>query len=236
MITTGLLTTLAVSTPAWALDPSAFSLGAGSEPPAPWHFVGLPERYAKPATLFDLIELEGKKVLRVRADQSYGNLVHPWKSPVSQIKIRWRLDIPLLKSNLKTKAAEDSALKVCLSFDMPLEHVPAVERTKFRFAQLFSRDPLPTATLCYVWAHMQNVGSELSSPYTGRLRYVVLNSGEGQLKSWQTHQRDVQADFLKAFGAETTTVPAVSAIIVGADSDNTQDSSLGYVADIVVQP
>ena len=29
-------------------------------------------------------------------------------------------------------------------------------------------------------------------------------------------------------------IPAVTAIIVGADSDNTQDNSLGYVADISV--
>jgi Protein of unknown function (DUF3047) len=198
--------------------------------------VGLPERYAKPPTLFDLTDLDGKKVLRVRTDKSYGNLVHVWKGPVSSVKFRWRLDVPLLKSSLRSKVSEDSALKVCLSFDMPLDHVPTVERTKFRLAQLFSRDPLPTATLCYVWAHAESVGSELASPYTGRLRYIVLNSGEGQLKAWQEHQRDVHADFLKAFGTESNAVPAVTAIIVGADSDNTHDASLGYVADIVVQP
>lgn len=236
LITIGLLTTLAVNAPAWAVEPSAFSQGTGAEPPAPWRFVGLPERYAKPATLFDLFELEGKKVLRVRTDQSYGNLLHPWNATISQIKIRWRLDVPLLKANLKSKASEDSALKVCLAFDMPLENVPAIERTKFRFAQLFSKAALPTATLCYVWAHAENVGSELPSPYTGRLRYVVLNSGEAQLKTWQEHTRDVQADFFKAFGTESSKFPAVTAIIVGADSDNTHDASLGYVADVVVQP
>jgi Protein of unknown function (DUF3047) len=235
-ITTGLLTTLAASTPVWAAEPSAFSQGAGTEPPAPWHFVGLPERYAKPPTQFDLADIDGKKVLRVRAEQAYGNLLHPWKGSISHIKIRWRLDTPLLKASLKSKVSEDSALKVCLSFDMPLDNVPAVERTKFRLAQLFSKTPLPTATLCYVWAHAENVGSELPSPYTGRLRYIVLNSGENQLKTWQEHQRDVQADFLKAFGSESAKLPPVTAIIVGADSDNTHDASLGYVADIVVQP
>jgi hypothetical protein len=198
--------------------------------------VGLPERYAKPPTLFDLTDLDGKKVLRVRTDKSYGNLVHVWRGPVSSVKFRWRLDTPLLKASLKSKVSEDSALKVCLTFDMPLAQVPTAERTKFRLAQLFSRDPLPTATLCYVWAHAESVGSELPSPYTGRLRYIVLNSGEGQLKTWQEHQRDVHADFLKAFGTESNAVPAVTAIIVGADSDNTHDASLGYVADIVVQP
>jgi hypothetical protein len=198
--------------------------------------VGLPERYAKPLTLFDVVELDGKKVLRVRTDKSYGNVVHDWKTPLETLKFRWRLDNALVKSSLKSKKTEDVALKVCLSFDMPLDNVPAGERTLFKFAQFFSRDKLPTATLCYVWAHSEAVGTEQASPYTGRVHYIVVNSGESALKTWQEHSRNVQADFLKAFGQETNTVPAVTAIIVGADSDNTEGTSLGYVADILVTP
>jgi hypothetical protein len=198
--------------------------------------VGLPERYSKPPTQFDVTELDGHKVLRVQADQSYGNLVHDWGKPLDSIQFRWRLDVPLRKASLRSKATEDVALKVCLSFDLPLDNIPLGERTKFRLAQAFSRESLPTATLCYVWAHAESVGSAQSSPYTGRVRYLVLNSGEGQLRTWQEHQRDVRADFLTAFGAESSSVPAVTAILVGADSDNTHDKSLGYIADIVVQP
>jgi Protein of unknown function (DUF3047) len=204
--------------------------------PAPWHFVGLPSRYTIPATHFDITEIGGTKVLRVSADKAYGNMVHDWTGPMESIKFRWRLDTPLPKADLKSKKTEDIALKVCLSFDLPMEQIPAAERATFKLAQFFSPDKLPTATLCYVWAHAEAVGSEMASPYTGRVRYIVLNTGGNPLKTWQDHQRDVKADFLKAFGAESQIMPAVTAIIVGADSDNTQGSSLGYVADIVVQP
>jgi Protein of unknown function (DUF3047) len=204
--------------------------------PAPWRFAGLPARYALPATQFDIAEIDATKVLRISANKAYGNMVHDWTGPLEGIKFRWRLDTPLLKANLKSKKTEDIALKVCLSFDLPAEQIPAAERTTFKLAQFFSRDKLPTATLCYVWAHAEAVGSELASPYTGRVRYIVLNSGESPLKTWQQHQRDVKADYLKAFGTESRKIPSVTAIIVGADSDNTLDSSLGYVADIVVQP
>jgi Protein of unknown function (DUF3047) len=204
--------------------------------PAPWHFVGLPSRYTIPATHFDITEIGGTKVLRVSADKAYGNMVHDWTGPMESIKFRWRLDTPLPKADLKSKKTEDIALKVCLSFDLPMEQIPAAERATFKLAQFFSPDKLPTATLCYVWAHAEAVGSEMASPYTGRVRYIVLNTGGNPLKTWQDHQRDVKADFLKAFGAESQIIPAVTAIIVGADSDNTQGSSLGYVADIVVQP
>ncbi len=198
--------------------------------------MGLPERYSRPSTQFDISEVDGKKVLRVRADKSYGNMVYDWKGSLSSLKWQWRLDVPLLKADLRYKKTEDIALKVCLSFDMPVASIPAGERTLFRLAQLSSKDKLPTATLCYIWAHAEASGMEITSPYTGRVHYIVVNSGEGQLKTWQEHQRNVSADFLKAFGNETTTVPPVTAIIVGADSDNTEGTSLGYVTDIVVSP
>lgn len=221
---------------AYAAGLSAFSSATGAAPPAPWRIVGLPDRYAIPVAQFDMAELDGKKVVRVSADKAYGNLVHDWKGPLASLKWRWRLDNPLRNANLRSKNTEDIALKVCLTFDMPVDQVPNAERSKFKIAQFLSRDKLPTATLCYVWAHAEAAGVELTSPYTGRVRYVVLNSGEGPLKAWQEHTRNVSADFLKAFGTESPAVPAVTAIIIGADSDNTVGSSLGYVADIVVQP
>jgi Protein of unknown function (DUF3047) len=198
--------------------------------------VGLPERYAKPSTLMDLSEIDGKKVLRLRGDKSWGSWVHPWTGPVQTIAFQWRLDKALAKASFKTKATEDAALKVCLSFDMPADQIPSGERAMFKLAQFFSRDALPTATLCYVWAHAEAVGSIHASPTTARVRYLVLDSGSAPLKTWQAHQRNIASDFLKAFGAEASTVPAVAAMIVGADSDNTQDTSLGYISDIVVQP
>jgi Protein of unknown function (DUF3047) len=229
------LITIGLSTTA-AAELAAFSSATATTPPAPWHFFGLPDRYAKPATQFDVLELDGKKVLRVRTDKSYGNLVHAYSGSVNTIAFSWRLDVPLLATNLKSKAADDAALKVCVAFDMPMDKVPFNERAKLRFAQLFSKEHLPTATICYVWAHAEAVGTDFDNPFSGRVHYMVLNSGEAQLKTWQSHRRNLNADFLKAFGNETTTVPAITAIIVGADSDNTQGSSLGYVADILLLP
>jgi hypothetical protein len=244
-ITTGPLTTAVVkflfltilaSEAAVAADLSPFSTTTNTTPPAPWHVLGLTGRYSKPVTQFDVTELDNKKVLRVRTDKSYGNLVHAWQGKASMLSFKWRLDEPLLEANLKAKNTDDAALKVCVSFDMPLEKVPLTDRAKLKMAQFLSQDRLPTATVCYVWAHAEPVGADFDNPFSSRVHYIVLNSGEAQLKTWQSHQRNISADFLKAFGNETNVVPPVTAIIVGADSDNTLGSSLGYVADIVVQP
>jgi Protein of unknown function (DUF3047) len=219
-----------------AAELSPFSKAKDATPPAPWHVLGLPGRYTKPVTQFDVTDLDNKKVLRVRTDKSYGNLVHEWQGKASTLSFKWRLDEPLLEANLKAKNTDDAALKVCVSFDMPMEKVPLTERAKLKMAQFLSHDHLPTATVCYVWAHAEPVGSDFDNPFSGRVHYFVLNTGEAHLKTWQSHQRNINADFLKAFGNETNVVPPVTAIIVGADSDNTLGSSLGYVADIAVQP
>ncbi|MEY4911056.1 MAG: hypothetical protein RL761_719 [Pseudomonadota bacterium] len=234
-ITIALIATLFVNA-VFAFELTAFSTATNATPPAPWQAQGLPGRSSKPLTQFDVTELDNKKVLRVRTDKSYGNLVHAWQGNVSTISFNWRLDTPLLDANLRFKNTDDTALKVCVSFDMPIEKVPYADRAKLKVAQFLSHDHLPTATICYVWAHIEPVGADFDNPFTGRVHYIVLNSGETPLKTWQSHQRNISADFLKAYGDESKTVPTVIAISVGADSDNTQASSLGYVSDITLKP
>ncbi len=223
------------SVSAWAAGLSAFSTTPGSQPPAPWQVVGLPERYAKPISQFELVDLDGAHVLRVKADKSWGSLVHPVNEavkPSSILRWKWRLDQPLSKTDIHAKATEDSALKVCLSFDMSADKIPDGERALFKFAQLLSKEKIPTATLCYIWGGKEAIGYEQASLFTARVRFIVLANEGTPLKTWQSKERNIYADFLKAFGQEAGTVPALSAILIGADADNTQGSSMGYVGDV----
>ena len=215
---------------------TSFSSATGTTAPAPWQYIALPERYAKQLTAIDIYPLGGKKTLRLRADKSWGTVAHPWAGAAKTMEFQWRLDKPLQQASFKSKATEDAAIKVCASFDMPADRMPVGERSLFKLAQFFSREKLPTATLCYVWANADELGSIHNSPTTARVRYMVLDNSSSPLKTWKTHKRNLSDDFLKAFSAESSTVPTVTAIIVGADADNTQDKSLGYVGDIVVQP
>jgi Protein of unknown function (DUF3047) len=220
---------------AQAASVAAFSSEAGSQPPKPWQAIGLPERYAKPITQFDLTELDGSRVLRVKADKSWGTLAHPMTEtvkPGTMLRWRWRMEQPLAKTDIHAKATEDSALKVCLSFDMPADNIPGGERFLFKLAQTFTKEKIPTATLCYIWGGKEAIGYEQASLFTARVRFVVLANEGTPMKTWQSKERNVYADFLKAFGHETGTVPALSAIIIGADADNTLGSSYGYVGDV----
>jgi hypothetical protein len=206
---------------------------AEGAPPAPWRVVGLPSGKV-PLTQIDMVVLDGAPVLRLRSDQSYGSLSHalPPQTGVGVLRWRWRLDQPMPSANLLRKDGDDAPLKVCALFDLPLDAIPFIERNLLRLARRVSGEHLPGATLCYVWDHTLPADTALVNAYSRRVRYLVLDSGTQNLGQWVAHTRDLQADFLHAFGSESDTVPPLLAIAVGADSDNTGSTSLGYLGDL----
>ena len=214
-----------------------FSAMAPGAPAAPWRIAALPGQKL-PVTQFSIQPRDGSHVLQVVANASYGNLVldTPGVSlgPGSQLRWRWSLEQALGAADLRTKAGDDVALKVCALFDMPLDGLPLGERTKMRMARSLSGQPLPAATLCYVWDRSLPVGTELANAFSPRVRYVVAATGPAQAGRWASVERALSADFLRAFGHETTAVPPLMAIAVGADADNTGGQSLGYVGDVVL--
>ena len=223
---------------------ASFSSSGSAMPPAPWRIAVLPtqSKAAVPASRYDITLIDGLKVLRVQTDGSYGNLVHALPgvklAENTQLRWRWRLDQPLVNADLRQKRGDDSPLKVCLLFDIPLAQLSFVDRSVLGFARSVSGEKLPSATLCYVWDHALPTGTLLNNAYTSRVRMLVLSSGDQRLGQWVTHQRDVAADFKLAFGRESGSngVPALDGVLVGADSDNAGGQSLAYVGDITLGP
>jgi len=237
-----ILTAVLALTPARAADADTATLhpfaGEGSTPAAPWKVSGLPNQ-TKPFTRFSVVELDGHKALKVEADSSYGNLVHPLHldKPASlNLAWQWRVDQLNDAADISVRTGEDIALKVCTLWDEPLERMPFVDRQGMRFLRSRTEDPVPGATVCYIWDAHLPVGTQADSPFTRRLRYIVLRSGPERLHRWTPEKRDIVADFLKLFGDETHDVPPLIGIAVGADADNTHAHTLGHAADIVLAP
>ncbi|MDZ7589512.1 MAG: DUF3047 domain-containing protein [Rubrivivax sp.] len=230
---------------AFAVLPAA-GVGAVTLPPlvsptggldAGWRVATLPEQ-KPPATRYTAEQVAGRHALRVQADASYGNLVHdlPGVAAPRTLSWAWRLQQPNAAADLRTKSGDDSAAKVCLSFDLPLSAVPFVERQLLRLARSRSGEELPAATLCWVWAGPEARGALLDNAYSRRVRYIVLRNGSDAPDRWQAESRDVAADFLRAFGDEARSVPPLVAVIVAGDADNTGARSLAHVADLNFAP
>jgi hypothetical protein len=217
----------------WATVLSPFSGPLDATPQVPWVFAGLPGQTI-PATRFLLGREDGRTVLRVQAAASYGNLLHPLVDmPAGRLSWRWRVDKPLASANLRNRQGDDVALKVCVLFDMPRDAVPFVERQLLRLAESRNRAPLPAATLCYAWDPSWPEGTVVPNAYSRRVRYLTLGI---KPRAWQEVDRDLAADFIRAFGDETRTVPKVRAVAIGADADNTGGDSLAFIADLEWTP
>lgn len=202
-----------------------------------WRVAGLPKQ-VPPMTIFTPDTVQGRAAVRMEADKSYGNLVHRMPAVVTPASLRWawRLEQPAARTDLHSKAGDDVAAKVCMSFDLPLARLPFMERQRLRLAREVSGEDLPSATLCWVWATAEAVGARIDNAFSRRVRYIVLRNARDAAGTWVDEQRDVAADFLHAFGDESDTVPAVTGVAVGADADNTGGHSVAHITALRFEP
>jgi hypothetical protein len=216
---------------------AAFSTAPPGEAPAAWKFATLPN---KTATKYSIVDLGGARALKVEAADSYGNLVHSARfqpTDRSAVAWRWRVDKLIDEADLKSRGGEDSAAKLCVFFGFDGSKLPFTERTKLALARSSTGQDVPTQTLCYVWDNKLPIDTSLPSPFTKRIRYIVLQSGSAKLGQWVAQKRDVVADYQRMFGDESEgKTPEVTGVAVQADADNTHGQSLAYFGDITLTP
>ena len=206
---------------------------AGAELPQGWsrYVLGRPERI----TEYDLVEQDGRTVLRARADGSLAAVIYRVRADPARtpwLRWSWRVENVLRTADMLTKAGDDFPARVYVLFDYDERKLPLFERVKIAAARLIYGDPIPVAALCYVWDNRQPPGFTAWSAYTNRLRMIVARSGREQAGRWVEESHDVAADFRRAFGEEP---PPIAAIVVAADTDNTGEKAVSYFGDISLQ-
>lgn len=222
-------TTTATAASLAPLVQAAATPGSAPQIASAWRMAQLPDARI-PRGDFSAVMQNGEPALRLKTDRSYGTLLHAWQGPAAgRLRWQWRLDQPLAAADIRQRSGDDAALKVCAMFDQPLADMPFIERNTLRLARAASGEALPAATVCYLWDSRYAAGSSGPNPYSARVRYIVLQGPAAPLGQFITEQRDLARDFLQLFGAETQQLPPLIAIAVGADSDNTQGSSLGFL-------
>jgi len=231
---------IALAVPALAADESriaAFSAAAVGEPPAGWKFATLPR---KQPTKFSVVDLAGAHVLKVEADDSYGNLVHGMHAQVSERSVlswRWRVDKLVDEADLKVRSGDDSPAKLCLFFAFDVSKLSLGERTRLSVAGSMTGEDVPGETLCYVWDNKLPVDTAMNNAFTKRIRMIVLDSGSAKLGQWSAQRRNVVADYQRMFGDESGgKVPELVGVAVSADADNTHGHALSYFGDVTLAP
>ncbi|MEK6594795.1 MAG: DUF3047 domain-containing protein [Pseudomonadota bacterium] len=187
---------------------------------------------AKNRTRYALVDDGGATVLRAESNAAASGLsrklrVDPVEYPL--LRWRWKVSNTLKGGDVFKKEGDDYPARIYVMFDYPLEKLAAGERRKLRMARALYDPNLPAATLCYVWDSKAPSGTITPSTYTDRVRMVVVESGPARVKRWVNVERDVYRDFKAAFGEAP---PAISAIAVATDTDNTGESVTAWYGDI----
>lgn len=201
----------------------------------PWAFKDQPRH-----TRYALVENDGSVVLRAQANASTSGLVRRLRVDLRTHPVlawRWKAANLVHRGNLARKDGDDFALRVYVTFDVDADALSVGERFGLSLARLLYGDDLPLAALCYVWDAQAPVGTIAPNAYTDRVKMIVAESGTDRVGRWVNMERNVREDFIRAFGRGQGTksaaaVPAVNAVIVSTDTDNTGESVEAYYGDI----
>ena len=206
------------------IAPWVAASGAGSQP-APWEHFKLPGK--RPST-FEFV-LEDKRVAIAAHAQSSASMlrqvVRVEPGDLGRVKFSWKLPDLIQYADMAIREFDDSPVRVVLAFDGDRTKFSAKNAMLSELAQVLSGEPLPYATLMYVWCNDCEPGKVIVNPHTDRIRKLPLESGRGKLNRWMDYERAVRADFVAAFGEEPG---ALTSISIMTDTDNTKSVARAF--------
>jgi hypothetical protein len=211
------------------VEAARFSRVAPGTPLAPWEpwFV---QRGNVP-TGYRAVDADGTTVLEADAREGGSGLsrkirVDPKSHPV--LEWRWRVLAEPGRSP-ETASPKSPLARLSLAFHGDVAKLDFEDRTKLRLAMMLTEHGLPYASLLYVW--MLNVPAEtvIRSPYTDRVRMIVVESGAQRVGEWVMVRRNVVEDFRRAFGEEPDDIVSIGLMTDPADDYSRRRSFYGDI-------
>ena len=227
-----LLTACSTADKPTVLSAASTSASASSTESA-WQEVKLP---GKRPTDYSWEVYDGRRALAARSDGSASMMrrkletVQPTPD-VRKLKFSWQIDALIAGADTSVAEAEDAPVRLMLAFGGDVSKLPMRTRMLFELSHTLTGEEPPYATLMYVWDNRAPLDSLIVNPRTDRIRKIVVDSGPGGLKQWRDHQRDIAADFRRAFGEEPGPLLAVA---VMTDSDNTKTKTRAWYGPVTL--
>ncbi len=201
--------------------------------PVVWEHFKLP---GKRASTFDVVWEEKRVAIAANAQSSASMLrqvmrVEP--SDLGSVRFSWKLPDLIQYADMSIREFDDSPVRVVLAFEGDRGKFSAKNAMLSELAHVLSGEPLPYATLMYVWCNECEPGKVILNPHTDRIRKLPLESGPDKLNRWMDYERAVRADFVKAFGEEPGVLTSIS---IMTDTDNTKSIARAWYGPITLVP
>lgn len=185
-----------------------------------------------PRTEYRVAALQGRRVLYAGGTGVSSGLrcavaADPHATP--WLRWHWRVDEVPAGMSVAERDVDDSPARVVVAFDGDHGRLSAKDRAFYELVHLLTGERLPYATLMYVWDGSLPVNSMASYAPTGRVRYLVVESGAARAGRWLPCERNLRHDYRAAFGEEPGPVLSVGVL---TDSDDLQVDVGAWYGDI----
>ncbi len=190
-----------------------------------WQTFTLP---SKKTTRFSRVTLDGRDAVMASADGSASMLRHKVRVPadqLQQLRFSWKVPQLIANSDLALREGDDSPVRVVLAFEGDRDKWSAKNAMLSELSRALTGEEMPYATLMYVWSNQHAHESIVLNPRTDRIRKLVVETGPQKLKQWLDYERNIKADFERAFGEAPG---ALVGIALMTDTDNTLSKATAY--------
>jgi Protein of unknown function (DUF3047) len=203
---------------------------ASVPPPGPgWHPHALP---GKESTTYRWTLKDGLGAWHAVAHRSASLMRRHLPADLSrpnQVAFSWWVDELIAAADIRHPESDDAPARVIFAFDGDRSKLSMRNRMLSEMAHALTGEPMPYATLVYAWDGRAPVDEVVISQRSDRVRTLVVESGQRHLKQWRHYQRDLAADFRRAFGEEPGPLLGMA---VMTDADNTASQAEAWYGDI----
>ena len=166
-------------------------------------------------TGYAVVRLEDRSCLRAESRDSASILLSPVQFDPEQdqwMSWEWRVDEFVEGEALEQKKGSDASARVYVYFQT-------------------IGPPWRKRSLDYVWSRTLPLERLLNSAFSPTSKILVVESGAQARGQWRAQERNLEADFERAFGRQRH-LPGVIAIGIMADSDNSNGRAVAYFDNI----
>ena len=186
---------------------------------ATWVHFKLP---GKKPSQFEYVLLDNRNAIAASAQSSASMLRQVMRvkpDDLGNLKFSWKLPDLIQYADMSLREFDDSPVRVVLAFEGDRTKFSAKNAMLSELAHALTGEPMPYATLMYVWCNSCEPEEIIVNPHSDRIRKLPLESGRDKLNRWMDYERAVRDDFVKAFGEEPGMLTSIS---IMTDTDNTK--------------
>lgn len=198
-----------------------------------WEPVNFPK--IKNHSRYSVINEKGKNILQCETDASASGLILKRTFSIysyNKLKWKWKISNVYRNADPLKKSGDDYPVRIYILFKYNPDTATIFEKIMYNAAKLIYGEYPPHSSVNYVWSSREIPESLITSPYTERVKMILLEKGESRLNTWVTEEVDILEDYRKAFGKNP---PETASLAIMSDSDNTGESAKAFIEYIEVK-